>query len=145
MKVSCYLDECIHYNSGECRQSEIEIDCDGCISHSPFYESAEYQKEYWKCVRTNLKGQPGRVAAKGKPICINGLKFFTGCDDRLPESEIIVTEEKTGYLAGNIEFLKNNWDKAMEEIKKHPDVKQYPICRRRNRKGVYLIEEESRC
>ena len=141
MTVHCFNDECVYYESGACKCSEIFISDEGCDNYVAYTETAEYASEYWVCVLTEDRKTRGRAKKYGKRIVINDREFFTESDTRSDDKYVYVTDARTGFACGNIRFIKANWEKYVAAAEKVEDVTSYPLCVYDDHKRAYVIKE----
>ena len=142
-RVYCNNTECTGYVDGECIKDYISIgdnECDVCEEYEKYNETADYQHEFYKCVRAK-DGRIAKAVAKGKPIEYNGVIFYTTDDDRRPDF-MMVTDVKTGM---GIHFAilqdENWWQSYLGEVQKHPDVQGYPLAEWDEQSREYIIKE----
>ncbi len=118
--IKCESVECKYNENGICGTIDILIDADAqCYTYEPYFESSEYQSEYWIACHENSLSY--REKKRGKKIIINGTEFFTQ-DDIRREKDAILTDKYSGYVCGTIDDLKNNWDTFLSKRENLPDV-----------------------
>ncbi len=134
--VYCLNVDCIHCVDEVCRKcSDIRVGCDfecGCEDYSNYMDTAEYQSEYYKCVKGN-DGKVYKSKRKGKRVEYKDLVFFT---ENHPASVKNCTEEKTGYWIGDLKVVKDKYDKIVEMIKGIPDVRELPDVPEERGEGI---------
>ena len=140
--VSCTNIDCRYCDSSDfhCTKSSISVGDgfdSGCDDLEPYYNSAEYENKYYKCVKTK-NDELGRCVCYGKRIEYNGRVFYTS--DRITEDGAYkLTDAKTGYNAGEYSKLEQRFDKLCELAKKIPKVVSLPLVEWDN--GGYVIVE----
>ena len=143
MKVYCNNTECTGYVDGECTRDFINIgdnECDVCEDYEHYSETADYQHEFYICVKAK-DGRKAKAVKKGKPIEINGVIFYTTDDDRRTDF-MMVTDVKTGLII-NFSMLQVDkwWQMYLEESQKQPDVRSCPLAEWDERSREYIIKE----
>lgn len=127
MTVYCDNMECIHraYGNRCCKSSDIRVgdlyEC-GCEDYLDYMGAADYQREYYKCVK-DKDGNVYKRKSEGKRVEYKDLVLYT--EDH-PASTQFFTEEKTGYWIGNLDVIKVKYDTIIEMIKDLPDVTGLP-------------------
>lgn len=124
MTVYCSNADCIHCADAECTKMDIRVGCDfeyGCEDYSNYMGAAEYQNEYYKCVR-GKDGNVYKFKCKGKRVEYRDLILYTS---DFPSGESYI-EEKTGYWLGNLKVVKDKYEKIVETIKGMPNVRELP-------------------
>lgn len=126
MKVFCENADCLYCYDGECRKGDFiavgeDFDC-GCEDYLCYLDSPEYQSEYY----ARVKGKDGKIYKRksyGKRIKYKNLVFYTKSH---PNSFVVVTEEKTGLLAGHWSDIEKHYEKIVETCKDISDVRELP-------------------
>ena len=143
--VTCSNVDCIHCDRADfhCTKDRIFVGGlfdGGCEDFNPYYNTAEYDNKYYKCV-TAKDGKIGRCACYGKRIEYNGRLFYTS--DRITENgEYYLTDAKTGYAVGTYKQLEQRFEKICELAEKMPNVVLLPLAEWDN--CGYVIVEESK-
>lgn len=127
MKVFCYNADCLYCKYGiECGKEDIitvgDDCCFGCKDYCCYLDTPEYQSEYYKRVKC-LDGNIYKRKSYGKRIEYKKLVFYTGSH---PNSIVVVTEEKTGLLAGQLIDIERRYDRIVEICKDISDVRELP-------------------
>ncbi|MBR2434832.1 MAG: hypothetical protein IKB22_05110, partial [Lentisphaeria bacterium] len=127
--VYCSNNDCKYcrVTDSQCTKTSIFVgdgfDC-GCSDLDPYYNSAEYNEKYYKCVKTK-DGQLGKCASYGKRIEYSGRVFYTS--DRITESgDYRMTDAESGYFAGTYRQLEDRFDALCEKAKNIPNVESLP-------------------
>jgi len=143
-RVNCFNCDCVHFDSdtGVCNCSCIaigdEYEC-GCDEYKPFYESHDYQEDFYIAVLTKNKVR-ARAKVKGNKIIYKEREFFTR--DKISESgTFIVTDKRTGLSVGFL-YLKEHWEQYLEIEKDYPDVETLPLAVYDEESGKYKLVEE---
>lgn len=142
-KVYCTNSECTGYVDGECIKDYISIgdnEYDICEDYECYRETAEYQHEFFICVKAK-DGRTAKAVKEGKLIEYKGVAFYTTDDDRRPDF-MNVTDIRTG-LGMSFAMLQDEkwWQMYLKQSKKQPDVQTYPLAEWDERSRAYIIKE----
>ena len=124
-RVYCSNVDCIHCADAEC--TKVDSICvgwgckHGCEDYCSYISTAEYQNEYYKCVR-GKDGNVYKLKCKGKRVEYKDLILYTS-DSPPGES---YTERKTGYWLSDLKFVNDKYEKIVETIKGMPNVLELP-------------------
>lgn len=128
MKVFCENADCLYCYDGECRKEDfitvgVDIDC-GCEDYLCYLDSPEYQSEYY----ARVKGKDGKIYKRklyGKRIEYKDIVLYTDSHPS-PNWNVVITEEKTGLLAGYLDEIEKHYEKIVETCKDISDVRELP-------------------
>ncbi|MEE1303119.1 MAG: hypothetical protein UHD64_10090 [Bacteroidales bacterium] len=142
-RVYCANSDCISCENNECIRDFISIgdnECDICEDYEKYNETADYQHEFFVCVKAK-DGRTAKAVKKGKLIEYKGVAFYTTDDDRKPDF-MMVTDVRTG-LGINFSMLQVEkwWQMYLEKSKEQPDVQTYPLAEWDERSREYIIKE----
>lgn len=145
-RVYCANSDCIGCVDGECIRDFISIgdnECDICEDYESYRETAEYQHEFFMCVKAK-DGRTAKAVKKGKLIEYKGVVFYTTDNDRRPDF-MDVTDKKTG-LRISFALLQDEkwWQRYLEASKIRPDVQSYPLAEWDERSRKYIIKESEK-
>ena len=145
--VRCTNTGCKHCNVSDntCQKQAITIGDDfvsGCSEFDPYNNDEEYNKKYYKCVRTK-SGELAKAESYGKRIEYKGRVFYTS--DRITEDgDYELTDAETGYRAGIFGKIEQRFDKICEMAKRIPSVESLPLAEI-DGEGYVVVKEETPC
>lgn len=142
-KVYCTNTDCVSCEDYICTKEFISIGDNEesiCQDYQRYLDTAEYQDEFYICVKTK-DGKKAKAVKKGKKIILNDVVFYTYDDDRKPEY-MRITDVKTG-LAGSYAMLQDpkSWGKYLDIVKTTPNVQDLPLAEWNEKRHGYIIKD----